>query len=67
MWLSVAGVTNRKLVKAQAQGPTPQTSNPTHSNSTVAVPAFFGPGEQRGSLLNVGHGAEEPSYNVSSR
>ena len=56
-----------KARRSRPQGPIPQTSNPTQANSAVAVPAFFGPGKQRGSLSNVGHGAEEPSYSVSSR
>src|SRR5216683_3144450 len=40
-------------------GPTPQTSRPTHSN--VAVPPLFGSEAQRGSLLKVGHRADDPS------
>lgn len=47
------------------QGPIPHISSPTHSNATVAP--FIGPGEHKGSLPKVGHGAEEPSKSVSSR
>src|SRR6266478_6603802 len=46
-------------------GPTPQTSNPTHSN--VTAPDLCSPEEHSGLLSNVVHGAEDPSNNVSSR
>jgi hypothetical protein len=52
------------VMSCHDDGPTPQTSRPTHSN--VAVPALLPSlglvyGVQSGSLLNVGQRADDPS------
>ena len=46
-------------------GRIPHNSKLTHSNATA--PPFFGPDEYSGSFSNVGHRAEVPSKNASSR
>jgi hypothetical protein len=47
--------------------PIAQTSSPTHSNGTAFVFALSGTPTHSGSLLNVEHGADVPSWSMSSK